>query len=56
MVIRPRARAALGGYVVHCGGCDRYLGQLYSDGPGRCAERYCVVWAAVTLNAAEVSP
>jgi peptide-methionine (R)-S-oxide reductase len=40
--IRDRQAATLAGYEVCCAGCGGHLGQLFTDRPGRTAERYCI--------------
>jgi peptide-methionine (R)-S-oxide reductase len=45
--IRDRFAASLAGHEVCCSGCGKRLGRLFSDGPGRTAERFCIERAAI---------
>jgi peptide methionine sulfoxide reductase MsrB len=47
VAVRERTAGTNTGHELRCATCNSYVGQLFSDGPGRAAERYCVEWGAV---------
>jgi peptide-methionine (R)-S-oxide reductase len=49
VTIRTQPVGAETGHEVRCATCGNYLGRLFSDGPGRTAERYCMETGAIRL-------
>jgi peptide-methionine (R)-S-oxide reductase len=49
VAIGERVGGTHAGREAHCKACGSYLGQVFSDGPGRTAERYCIEWRAIRL-------
>jgi peptide-methionine (R)-S-oxide reductase len=50
VAVRTQPVSAATGHEVRCATCGSYLGRLFSDGPGRTAERYCMESGAIRLT------